>query len=289
MHHRPQAPLYTVTTPKPQRTGIPAAAEAPQVSRILGVAISRIDLQGTMDTMCQWIEAGEKKRLCVTPVNCVLWARQQASLRHLYNSADLTLADGVPLLWASRFLGEPIPGRVTGLDLLPAFTRIAAERGYTFFFLGAREGVGATLAHVLSQQSPSLKIVGTYTPPFATTFSAQENAKMIAKINAVKPNVLWVSLTAPKQDLWIYEHFDQLDVNIAIGVGGAFEVTAGLISRAPLWMQRAGLEWLYRFSREPGRLFRRYFLEAPWFIPLVLRQKMCSPRRFTDSSRGEIC
>jgi N-acetylglucosaminyldiphosphoundecaprenol N-acetyl-beta-D-mannosaminyltransferase len=288
MHHRPQAQLYPVTTPVPQGPGTPAAGAAPQVIPILGVAISRIDLQGTMDAMGQWIEAGEKKRLCVTPVNCVLWAHQQASLRHLYNSADLTLADGVPLLWASRFLGEPIPGRVTGLDLLPEFTRIAAQRGYTFFFLGAREGVGATLAHVLSQQYPSLKIVGMYTPPFAATFTAQENAKMMALINAVKPNVLWVSLTAPKQDFWISEHFDQLDVNIAIGVGGAFEVTAGLISRAPLWMQRAGLEWFYRFSREPGRLFRRYFLEAPLFIPLVLRQKIFSLRRCADSSRRQV-
>ena len=98
--------------------------------------------------------------------------------------------------------------------------------------------------------------------------------RRLSMINAVKPHVLWVSLTAPKQDYWIAEHFDKLDVNIAIGVGGAFEVTAGLIKRAPSWMQRSGLEWFYRFSQEPRRLFRRYFVEAPRFIPLIVMQKL---------------
>src|SRR5262245_55774497 len=134
MHQgHPAQPSTVITTGLQRRTAPPTAGVAPHAVDILGVTVSRIDLQGTMDAMCQWIETGEKKRLCVTPVICVLWARQQPSLRHVYNSAALTLADGVPLLWASRFLGEPIPGRVTGLDLLPAFTKIAAQRGYTFF------------------------------------------------------------------------------------------------------------------------------------------------------------
>ena len=124
------------------------------------------------------------------------------------------------------------------------------------------------------EKYPELKIAGYYSPPFADKFSVEENEKIISMINSVKPNVLWVSLTAPKQDIWIYEHFDKLDVNIAIGVGGAFEVTAGIINRAPLWMQKYGLEWFFRFLQEPKRLFGRYFLEAPQFFPLVLLQKI---------------
>jgi len=239
---------------------------------VLSVKISLLDLQGTAAAFSRWIDRGEKKRVCVTPVNCLLWAREDQRLMDLYNSSDMNTADGVPIVLASKLLGEPIQGRVTGLDFLPYFAKVAAERGYSFFFLGAKEGVAEELSRVLRESYPSLNVAGCYSPPFAERFSEEENTKMISMINALKPNVLWVSLTAPKQDFWIEEHFDRLDVNVAIGVGGAFEVTAGLIPRSPAWMQRYSLEWLFRFMQEPRRLFRRYLVEAPMFIPLVLAQ-----------------
>lgn len=241
---------------------------------ILSVNISKKNLTETTDLLCEAIDAKQKKRLCVTPVNCVLWAYKNKQLREVYNTSDLNLADGVPLLWASKLLGNRIRGRVTGLDLLPAFAKTAGQKGYTFFLLGAKEGVGQALADSFKEQYPKLNIVGVYSPPFAEKFSEAENKKMIDMINAVKPNVLWVSLTAPKQDYWIHEHLEKLNVNIAIGVGGAFEVTAGLIKRAPAWMQKAGLEWFYRFLQEPRRLFKRYFVEAPVFVPLIMFQKL---------------
>jgi N-acetylglucosaminyldiphosphoundecaprenol N-acetyl-beta-D-mannosaminyltransferase len=160
------------------------------------------------------------------------------------------------------------------LDLLPEFARIASEKNYSFFLLGAKEGVGQALANSLKRRYPKLDIAGVYSPPFAERFSDEENKKMIEMINILKPNVLWVSLTAPKQDHWIFEHLGRLNVNIAIGVGGAFEVSAGLIKRAPKWMQKSGLEWFYRFLQEPTRLFKRYFVEAPRFIPLIICQKL---------------
>jgi N-acetylglucosaminyldiphosphoundecaprenol N-acetyl-beta-D-mannosaminyltransferase len=241
---------------------------------ILSVHISKKNLKETTDLMCEWIDTKQKKRMCVTPVNCVLWAYRDERLRHVYNSSDLNLADGVPLIWASKLFGNKIRGRVTGLDLLPEFARIAAQKKYSFFLLGAKEGVAQALANSLKQKFSELDIAGVYSPPFAERFSDEENKKMIEMINSVKPNVLWVSLTAPKQDHWIFEHLDKLNVNIAIGVGGAFEVSAGLIKRAPVWMQKAGLEWFYRFLQEPTRLFKRYFVEAPVFIPLVILQKL---------------
>jgi N-acetylglucosaminyldiphosphoundecaprenol N-acetyl-beta-D-mannosaminyltransferase len=241
---------------------------------ILSVDISTLNLKDTVAVFKEWIDQAEKKRVCVTPVNCVLWAFRENKLRHLYNSSAMNLPDGVPLIWASKFLNKPIQGRVTGLDLLPEFARLGNIEGYRFFFLGAREGVARKLSEKFSMEYPNLKITGYYSPPFAEQFSMEENKKMIDIINAAQPNVLWVSLTAPKQDYWINENFDQLNVNIAIGVGGAFEVSAGLIKRAPVWMQRNGLEWLYRFSQEPKRLFRRYFVQAPLFIPLIFLQKL---------------
>ena len=241
---------------------------------ILSVRISKIGLNDTLNTFKKWIDNGEKKRVCVTPVNCVLWAYKQDLLREVYNTSDMNLADGVPLVWASRFLNNPIKERVTGLDVLPELARIGNEESYRFFLLGAKDGVAEKLSIFLKTKYPHLNIVGYYSPPFTAKFSDEENQKMVSMINATKPNVLWVSLTAPKQDFWIREHFHKLDVNIAIGVGGAFEVTAGLIKRAPRWMQRYGLEWFYRFIQEPRRLFRRYLIEAPMFIPLILLQKM---------------
>lgn len=239
---------------------------------IIGTGISNISLTETVALFNQWIEKGEKKRVCVTPVNCLLWSKDNSYLNQIYNTADLTLCDGVPLIWASRLLGQPLKGRVTGLDLLPLYIKECYRNNYSMFFLGAKEGVAELLKEKCEADFPGIRIKGVYSPPFAETFSAEENAKMRAMINEARPDIVWVSLTAPKQDYWIYENLAYLDTHIAIGVGGAFEVSAGSISRAPEFMQKNGLEWLYRFLKEPKRLFRRYMVEAPRFIPLVLAQ-----------------
>ena len=246
---------------------------------ILNVEVSRYDLDETVALFSNAIENNQKLRVCVTPVNCVLWAYRDENLKRIYNSADLVTADGVPLLWASRLLGSSINGRVTGLDLLPEFSKISAEKGYRFFFLGAAEGVAVKLANHLKSLNPGLNVVGTYSPPFADQFSETENEKMIAMINKSEADMLWVSLTAPKQDYWISEHFDRLNVSIAIGVGAAFDVVAGNIKRSPKWMQKAGLEWLFRLIQEPRRLSKRYLVEAPQFIPLVVKQKWSTLRK----------
>ena len=243
-----------------------------ETTEILTVAVSRLNLDETIALFCNWIDTGQKKRVCVTPVNCVLWARKDNTLREIYNTSDMNTADGVPLIWASKLLGAPIRGRVTGLDLLPRFAEVSEQRGYSFFFLGAAEGVAEQLSESLKQSHPGLKIAGSYSPPFEERFSNEENAKIVAMVNNASPNVLWVSLSAPKQDIWIYENFEKLNVSLVLGVGGAFEVTAGIIPRAPAWMQNYGLEWAYRFLQEPKRLFARYFIEAPQFLPLVAAQ-----------------
>ena len=245
-----------------------------QKVNIGGVGISNLYFSDLLEILSSSIDNKEKLRVCVTPVNCIVWANQNKALQDIYNSADFTLCDGVPIIWASRFLGNKIRERITGLDLLPNFIAASYKNDHTMFFLGAKEGVAQSLKTKCETVYPGIKIVGVYTPPMADEFSIAENQKIMEMINAVKPNILWVSLTAPKQDFWIAAHIAKLDVNIAIGVGGAFEVSAGLIQRAPVWMQKAGLEWLFRFLKEPKRLFRRYFIEAPLFFPIILKQKM---------------
>jgi N-acetylglucosaminyldiphosphoundecaprenol N-acetyl-beta-D-mannosaminyltransferase len=244
---------------------------APKVN-ICGTGISNISFKEMISIFNSWITTGAKKRVCVTPVNCIVWAADNKNLQNIYNSADLTLCDGVPLIWLSKILGNKIKERITGLDVLPIYLEECYRNNFSIFFLGAKEGVAETLKAKYEKQFPGIRIVGTYSPPFASTFSDAENEKMIGLVNAVKPNILWVSLTAPKQDYWIYENLHRLDTNIAIGVGGAFEVAAGMIERAPAFMQRSGLEWFYRFSKEPKRLFKRYFIEAPRIFPLLVKQ-----------------
>ena len=211
--------------------------------------------------------------MCITPVNSILAARATARVQEIFKHADYVLCDGVPVKWASDFIGDPIKERITGLDVLPRIFPFALQRDISIFLLGASPGVAETLKEVMEAKHPEVKIVGTFVPPFREVFSKEENQQMIEAINAVKPDLLLVSLTAPKQDIWIAENLAKLDTHVAIGIGGAFEVAAGMIQRAPLWMQKSGLEWLYRFLQEPKRMFRRYFVEAPVFIPLIIQQK----------------
>lgn len=246
---------------------------APKIN-ITGTGISNVTLAETLSLFCEWISTKDKKRICVTPVNCVVWASKNQSLQDIYNSADLTLCDGVPLIWASRFLGNGVlRGRVTGLDLLPAFTEICFQKNYSMFFLGGSAATLDCIRYKLEEKYPGIRIVGTYSPPFVTTFTAEENHKILSLIAEAKPDIVWVSLTAPRQDFWIHNHFDQLNTTIAIGIGAALDVMAGNVNRAPEFMQRNGLEWLYRLYKEPRRLFKRYLIEAPAFLPALIRQK----------------
>ncbi|NBT09179.1 MAG: glycosyltransferase [Chitinophagia bacterium] len=241
---------------------------------ILGIQISSISMSNLLDDFAVLIRSSSKASVCITPVNSILATRKNAQVLAIYNNANYTLCDGVPVLWASRFLGTPIEQRITGLDLLPALLEFCATNNFSLFFLGASPGVGNALKAKAEELHTSINIKGVYCPPFAAKFEKAENDKMIAAINAVKPDIVLVSLTAPKQDIWISENLEYLDTKIAIGIGGAFEVTAGLINRAPVWMQKASLEWFYRFTQEPKRMFKRYFIEAPVFIPLVILQKL---------------
>jgi N-acetylglucosaminyldiphosphoundecaprenol N-acetyl-beta-D-mannosaminyltransferase len=197
----------------------------------------------------------------------------------VYNSADVVMCDGVPVQWASRMLGTPLKQRLTGFDFFPNFIQHCAEKKYSVYFLGAKDGVAKQLATQYQSRYPGIRVAGYFTPPFVAAFSDDQNKAMLSAINAAKPDVLFVSLTAPKQDIWIHQQLEHLNVKLAIGVGAAFDSEAGSLKRAPIFMQQMGLEWFYRFLQEPGRMFKRYFIEAPVFVPLVMFQFLSTLRR----------
>jgi len=244
-----------------------------QKVNILGVQISSISNDDLLAAFTQHILHKEKKQVCITPVNSVLAAIKSEQVKNIYNNADYVLCDGMPLKWAASFLNTPIAERITGLDLLPNLVALCAKNDFSIFLLGASPGVGDKLKDIILTKYPQARVVGVYLPPFMSIFTVVENNKMITAVNAASPDVLLVSLTAPKQDIWIAENKESLNTTLMVGIGGAFEVMAGLAKRAPKWVQKAGLEWLYRFMQEPKRLFRRYFIEAPLFIPLIIKQK----------------
>lgn len=246
---------------------------------ILGVHFSNLDEPELLELLDDRITESKKTQVCFVPTNSILAARKNNHVMDVYNTADVVMCDGVPVLWASRILGTPLKQRLTGFDFFPHFIQHCAQKNYSVYFLGAKEGVAKQLSAIYQSLYPGIRVAGYYTPPFAASFSEEQNADMLSAINAVKPDVLFVSLTAPKQDIWIHQQLPHLNVKLAIGVGAAFDSEAGSLKRAPILMQKMGLEWFYRFLQEPGRMFRRYFIEAPVFVPLVMLQFLSTLRR----------
>ncbi len=239
---------------------------------ILGVEVDRVDMDSAISRMEQLIAGRGSHQVVVLNLNSVMAARTDRRFRRACRDASLVLPDGVPLLWASRFLGRPIPGRVAGPDLLRELSRTAARRGYSCYLLGSTPEVLDLLSRRLVSDCPGLRISGAYAPPMCRRFSPEINREIARRVNEAHPDILWVSMGAPKQEKWIHEVMGTLDARLLIGAGGAFEMHSGSVRRAPRWMQKTGLEWLHRFYKEPGRLFSRYFVKgAPFFLLLFMQ------------------
>ncbi len=199
--------------------------------------------------------------------------QEHAGLRAAYADASLVLADGMPVVWASRLLGRPLPERVTGSDLAPALFAAAAERGgLRVFLLGAAPGVAERAATKIAQRWPAVQVIDTYSPRLGFERDPAENAEIQSRIAAARPDVLLVGLGAPKQELWVHAHRREIQAPVALCVGATLDFLAGQRERAPVWMRKTGLEWIYRLAGEPRRLAGRYARDAWVFPRLVLRE-----------------
>ena len=241
---------------------------------ILGIPIDRIGMNDTIRKIDDFIAAGRPHLVATANVDHVIEALGDVEFRRIYQALDLVVVDGVPLLWAARFLGRPLIERVNGTDLFVRLCAHASRRGYRVFFLGAAPGVAVRAARRLRRRHPALQIVGTYAPPFGFDTDDGENQRIVEMVRQARPDILFVGLGAPKQEKWAYRHLEELGVPVTIGVGASFEYVAGETSRAPRWMQRSGLEWLYRVLSQPGRYWKRYLVRDVQFFPLLLREKL---------------
>lgn len=249
-----------------------AGKEQPASVSVLGVRVDRVTQQQALDAMERLIaqrRASDQQLQCqqIVTVNpeFVMAAQRNQQFRSALNAAALVLPDGTGVVWAARYLGKPIAGRVTGTDILPLLARRCAANGYRLYLLGAAPGVADLAAARLQSLAPGLQIAGTYA---GSPDPAEEDA-IIEGVRAAGADVLFVAYGSPAQDLWIYRNLDRLPAALAMGVGGAFDFLAGRQVRAPRLMQRTGTEWLFRLYREPSR-WRRILVAVPFFAISVL-------------------
>jgi N-acetylglucosaminyldiphosphoundecaprenol N-acetyl-beta-D-mannosaminyltransferase len=224
----------------------------------------------TLEVVEGWIRRRDPHYICVTGMHGVMECQRDEGLRRIHNLAGLVTTDGMPLVWLCRLKGFRGVERVYGPDLLLALCDRSSALGYRHFFYGASVEVLDALTTNLRAKYAGLQVAGTFAPPFRP-MSRVEDAEMVRFIRATRPDVVWVGLSTPKQERWMAEHVDQLDVPALIGVGAAFDFHAGTKRQAPRWMQRSGLEWLYRLLSEPRRLYRRYLINIPlfgWYLTL---------------------
>lgn len=219
----------------------------------------------TMTETLNEIDKLIQKKNCsyvVTPnVDHIVRLEKDVELQKVYKNASLILTDGKPLIWISKWYKTPIKEKISGSDLFPKVCELAANKNYTMYLLGAAGGVADTAAKNLMKKYPGLNVVGTYSPPFGFGKNEQEMNKIKTQIQEVHPDILIVGLGCPKQEKFMYYHCKELGVPISFGLGASIDFEAGNIKRAPKWMSNHGLEWLYRFSKEPKRLFKRYFVD----------------------------
>ncbi len=252
---------------------------AAPVRPVLGVPVSVIDYEGTMEVMDGLVAGRERGYVCVAPVHAVMEARDDPEMLAALRGATLVVPDGMPVVWAANLLGERLPDRVYGPELMLRYSDRCARVGHRVWLYGGRDqGSLVQLALSMRRRHPGIKVVGGYSPPFRP-LTAEEEDKVAAEINAARPDVLWVGIGVPKQEKWMAHMRDRLDVPVMCGVGAAFDFHAGRVSMAPRWMQERGLEWVYRTAQEPRRLLPRYLYTNPRFVAGFARQYLAERRR----------
>lgn len=248
------------------------------IEDILGYSISCLTCKDLIIDIYENIAAGNSRKtlMCANP-HSIVTAYKDKEFHRALCGASWLIPDGVGIVLASKVLGGSVKERVTGSDIFNSLNQLLNEKHpgkYSCFFLGSSEESLAEISKKMQKDFPEVKIAGTYSPPFKNQFSAEDNQKMQETIKRAKPDCLWVGMTAPKQEKWILENLQELDVKFVAAVGAVFDFYIGKIKRSPLVFQRLGLEWLPRLLQEPRRLFRRNFISSPLFVLRVLEQRL---------------
>lgn len=256
----------------------PAAwREPPATVRLLGLKLSCMTYRETLVWLDRNVLRTPGQRVCAFSANADQTVRCHAEpeFRRMYDEAGLVVPDGMALVWASRLLGEALPERVTGIDLMQGLCELAARNRYRCFLLGSRPPVLAAAVHNLRARYPGLLICGSHSGYFS------DDSAVVEAVNAAQPEIVFVGMGSPRQEAWLQRNFPRLHCPLALPVGGAFDVLAGRLRRAPLPVQKLGMEWLWRMLQEPRRLGRRYLLDDSRFLAIFLHELRSRRRWFS--------
>ena len=241
--------------------------------KFMNTEIDNLTMRETLQTINQLI-LENKSAYVVTPnVDHIVQLETNKELQAVYENASLILTDGKPLMWIANWYGTPIKEKISGSDLFPLLCKMASEKGYKMFFLGAAEGVAEKAAKNLASRYKGLQVVGTYSPPFGFEKNQEEMDKIKSMIKKTKPDILIVGLGCPKQEKFMYRYCDELGVPISLGLGASFDFEAGSVKRAPRWMANHGLEWLFRITQDPKRMAKRSLVDDRKILELAIKYR----------------
>jgi N-acetylglucosaminyldiphosphoundecaprenol N-acetyl-beta-D-mannosaminyltransferase len=237
---------------------------------ILGIGANPITMEDALDQIGDWIVQREKNYVCVMPAHSVMDCFEDPELRRIFNRSGMTTPDGMSIVWLLKLNGYRFVERVYGPDLMISAMSISKTKKWRHYFLGGTQEVLDRLQDSIRSEYPGVEIRGTFSPPFRPLTQDEEN-QIVKKINESQADILWVGMGSPRQEKWMAENKQKMDVPVMIGVGAAFDFLSGAKPQAPQWVQKSGMEWFYRLCKEPGRLWKRY-IRYPKFVILALCQ-----------------
>jgi len=249
-----------------------AFTDAGDTVNLFGITMNNLCLSEFLNVVDKLVESRLPSYVVTPNVDHICQLQKDKKLQSVYEDARLVLPDGMPLLWAGKLCGKPIKQKLSGSDLVYWLTEHASKKGYSIFCLGAEEGIAERASKVLQKKYPGLAVAGFYSPPFGFEKNPEEIKEVCTLLQAAKPDICYVAFGTPKQDYFNYDYCTQLGIPCMLGIGASLDFVAGKTKRAPVWMQRWGLEWLWRLFQEPRRLWYRYLIQDSVFILLLCKE-----------------
>lgn len=240
---------------------------------LLNTYVNNVDMKETVHAIDTMIEERKKSYIVAINIDVVMKIEKDPYLKEIADNADMVLVDGKPLVWISKWHKHPVETKISGSDLVPLLCKRAAKKGYSIFIIGGKEGVAEQAKKNLEKDLLGINIVGTYAPPFGFEKDEAELARINQMISEVHPDLLIACFGCPKQEKWIYENYQKYNAKVSVCAGATVDFLAGNVNRAPRWMSDHGLEWFYRFTQEPKRMFKRYFVDDTKILKLIWKYR----------------